>query len=68
VLYTPGKSPTEHLESFYTEEDALEWIKFESASWLAKKKRCDTRPCRQLSQKRTQTRATAARKVLASLS
>ena len=39
VLYTPDKGPTEHLEGFYTEEDALEWIKFESTSWLAKKKR-----------------------------
>jgi hypothetical protein len=26
----------------------LEWIKLESTSWLAKKKRRDTRPCRQL--------------------
>ena len=39
VLYTPDKGPTEHLEGFYTEEDALEWIEFESKSWLAKKKR-----------------------------
>src|SRR5271165_727982 len=35
VLYTPDKGPTEHIEGFYTEEDALEWIKFESTSWLA---------------------------------
>ena len=38
VLYTPDKGPTEHIEGFYTEEDALEWIELESASWLAKKK------------------------------
>ena len=38
VLYTPDKGPTEHLEGFYTEEDALEWIEFESKSWLAKKR------------------------------
>ena len=43
VLYTPDKGPTEHLEGFYTEEDALEWIELESASWLAKKKRRDTK-------------------------
>ena len=43
VLYTPDKGPTEHLEGFYTEEDALEWIEFESKSWLAKKKRRDTK-------------------------
>ena len=42
VLYTPDKGPTEHIEGFYTEEDALEWIELESASWLAKKKRPDT--------------------------
>jgi len=36
------RSPTEHIEGFYTEEDALEWIELESASWLAKKKRRDT--------------------------
>ncbi|MGB7917097.1 MAG: hypothetical protein WCF79_17665 [Rhodomicrobium sp.] len=46
VLYTPGKGPTEHIEGFYTEEDALEWIKFESTSWLAKKKRRDTKGLR----------------------
>ena len=39
VLYSPDKGPTEHLEDFYTKEDALEWIEFESKSWLAKKKR-----------------------------
>ena len=39
VLYSPDKGPTEHIEDFYTEEDALEWIEFESKSWLAKKKR-----------------------------
>ena len=38
VLYTPDKGPTEHIEGFYTEEDALEWIKLESKSWLAKKR------------------------------
>jgi hypothetical protein len=43
VLYTPDKGPTEHIEGFYTEEDALEWIKLESTSWLAKKKRRDTK-------------------------
>ena len=43
VLYTPDKGPTEHIEGFYTEEDALEWIELESASWLAKKKRRDTK-------------------------
>ena len=43
VLYIPDKGPTEHLEGFYTEEDALEWIELESASWLAKKKRRDTK-------------------------
>ena len=43
VLYTSDKGPTEHIEGFYTEEDALEWIKFESTSWLAKKKRRDGR-------------------------
>jgi len=42
VLYTPDKGPTEHIEGFYTEEDALEWIELESAPWLAKKKRRDT--------------------------
>jgi len=42
VLYTPDKGPTEHIEGFYTEEDALEWIELESASWLGKKKRRDT--------------------------
>ena len=30
VPYTPDKGPTEHLEGFYTEEDALEWIELES--------------------------------------
>jgi len=43
VLYTPDKGPTEHLEGFYTEEDALKWIELESTSWLAKKKRRDTK-------------------------
>ena len=43
VLYTPDKGPTEHIEGFYTEEDTLEWIKLESTSWLAKKKRRDTK-------------------------
>ena len=43
VLYSPDKGPTEHIEGFYTEEDALEWIELESASWLAKKKRRDTK-------------------------
>ena len=43
VLYSPDKGPTEHIEDFYTEEDALEWIELESASWLAKKKRRDTK-------------------------
>ncbi len=43
VLYSPDKGPTEHIEGFYTEEDALEWIELESASWLAKKKRPDTK-------------------------
>ena len=38
VLYGPDKGPTEHIEGFYTEEDALEWIELESASWLAKKR------------------------------
>ena len=38
VLYTPDKGPTEHIEGFYTEEDALEWIEFESTSWLVKKR------------------------------
>ena len=42
VLYTPDKGPTEHIEGFYTEEDALEWIELESTAWLAKKKRRDT--------------------------
>ena len=39
VLYSLDKGPTEHLEGFYTEEDALEWIEHESASWPAKRKR-----------------------------
>ena len=43
VLYSPDKGPTEHTEDFYTEEDALEWIEFESKSWLAKKKRRDNK-------------------------
>ena len=43
VLYTPDKGPTEHIEGFYTEEDAVEWIELKSASWLAKKKRSDTK-------------------------
>jgi len=43
VLYSPDKGPTEHLEGFYTEEDALEWVEHESASWPAKKKRRDTK-------------------------
>ena len=43
VLYSPDNGPTEHLEGFYTEEDALEWIEFESTSWLAKNKRRDTK-------------------------
>jgi len=38
VLYSHDKGPTENLEGFYTEEDALEWIKLESTSWLAKKR------------------------------
>ena len=38
VLYSPDKGPTEHLEGFYTEEDALEWIALESTSWLVKKR------------------------------
>ena len=38
VLYSPDKGPSEHIEGFYTEEDALEWIELESTSWLAKKK------------------------------
>jgi hypothetical protein len=38
VLYSPDKGPTEHIEGFYTQEDALEWIELESASWLAKKR------------------------------
>jgi len=38
VLYSPDKGPTEHIEGFYTEEDALEWIELESTSWLAKKR------------------------------
>jgi hypothetical protein len=38
VLYSPDKGPTEHIEGFYTEEDALEWIELESTSWPAKKR------------------------------
>ena len=38
VLYSPDEGPTEHIEDFYTEEDALEWIELESTSWLAKKR------------------------------
>ena len=38
VLYNPDKGPTEHIEDFYSEEDALEWIELESTSWLAKKR------------------------------
>src|SRR6516164_646519 len=37
VLHSPDEGPTEHIEDFYTEEDALEWIELESTSWLAKK-------------------------------
>lgn len=42
VLYTPDQGATEHIAGFYTEEDALEWIELEAASWLAEKKQHQT--------------------------
>jgi hypothetical protein len=38
VLYSPDKGPTEHIEDFYTEEDALEWIEFESTCGSQRKR------------------------------
>jgi hypothetical protein len=56
VLYTPDKGPTEHVESFYTEEDALEWIELESTSW-ARKKRDAIRKARRSQRPATSLRA-----------